>query len=113
MCSSGEEEDIDHFLLRCQTYKTQRDKMVEAVGKVLKAETAFEGMGSEEESQLLLGGRMHSKGAGDRVDWAVKRFLKRAWRIRKNLTMAVNETMDRQDIVDMWELKSGQEYKRK
>ena len=51
--------------------------------------------------RVLLGCNTDSRGMEDRIDHAFKRFLKRAWRIRKRLTHALNIGLDRQDVIDL------------
>ena len=69
------------------------------------AERAFVGAGFSDlpESErvcALLGARAGSCAAEDRVDTLVKRFLRKAWKIRRRVTRAVNDEFGRQDL--MW-----------
>ena len=54
---------------------------------------------------VLLGQRIGSKSAEDNIDHAVKRFLKKAWRVRRHLTASINAEFERNDIVgDKWKV---------
>jgi hypothetical protein len=46
--------------------------------------------------------------ADQRIDFLVKRYLKKAWRKRKWLTRAINQLFDRHDTV--WALKCQEDY---
>ena len=50
-------------------------------------------MKTEEKIRVLLGKRIDSKVAEDNIDHAVKRFLKRAWRIRRRVTREVEKAV--------------------
>ena len=47
--------------------------------------------------QVLLGARVGCKIREDRIDMFMKRFLRKAWRIRRRVTHAVNTVFDRSD----------------
>ena len=98
MCNTGHTEDVKHLLLQCPAYQRQRERMMET------AERAFAGAGFSDLSEservcALLGARAGSCAAEDRVDVMVKRFLRKAWKIRGRVTRAVNDEFGRQDLV--------------
>ena len=92
MCDSGRAEDIQHFMLECKAYKRHREWMTSRVAAHAPVET-------DERMAALLGARMASRKVEDKIDHAVQRFLKKAWRVRKTLTKAVNRELGRRDLV--------------
>ena len=92
MCESGRVEDIKHFLLECEAYRRHRDRMMTKAGDHLPDD-------AEGRVVKLLGARCNAKAAEDNLDHAVKRFLKKAWRVRKRLTKKLNEELGRRDMV--------------
>jgi hypothetical protein len=103
MCNSGDIEDIEHIVLYCAAYATQREWMY---GKAAEACRVWAGIGrfaaapACDKLDLLLGRSTGSAESDDNIDHAFKRFLKRAWRRRARLTRAINEAFNRSDIVD-------------
>lgn len=95
MCDNGEIEDIDHLLLHCSAYSKYRKTMMDTVSSIIGH------VGTRERVRILLGGQAGSKHSEDIVDFAVKRFLKKAWRARKRLTKLVNNSLNRKDIVNI------------
>lgn len=92
MCDSGRAEDIQHFMLECKAYKRHREWMMSRVAAHAPVET-------DERMAALLGARMASRKVEDKIDHAVQRFLKKAWRVRKTLTKAINRELGRRDLV--------------
>lgn len=96
MCNSGNIEDIEHFIIDCEAYSQQRAKMLKSV------EFGPECLTQSDRLDVLLGKSTGSSKTDDRIDMAVKRFLKKAWRARKWLVLATNEILDRNDT--LWAL---------
>jgi hypothetical protein len=90
MCESGKAENIRHVLLECSAYEKHRDRMLRT------AKAARVGQEGERVSALL-GGQLDGVVAEDNVDHAVKRFLKKAWRVRRGLTKRLNARLGRKD----------------
>ena len=104
MCSSGQEETVEHLLATCTAYARERMRMETRVQAMLGIHvTTNNAMSTQGQVNLLLGGpgawrrgavaaRMASK--------ATQRFLKQAWRRRRQVTRRINEELDRHDLVD-------------
>ena len=102
MCSSDQEETVEHLLATCTAYA--REMMETRVQAMLGIHvTTNNAMSTQGQVNLLLGGpgawrrgavaaRMASK--------ATQRFLKQAWRRRRQVTRRINEELDRHDLVD-------------
>ena len=105
MCSSGQEETVEHLLATCTAYARERMRMEARVQAMLGMHvTTNNAMSTQGQVNLLLGGpgawrrgavaaRMASK--------ATQRFLKQAWRRRRQVTRRINEELDRHDLVDV------------
>ena len=93
MCDSGSIEDIEHFVMDCEAYSQWRSKMLESV------EFGLEGQTQSDRLDVLLGKSTGTSKTDDRIDVAVKRFLKKAWRARKWLVLATNKILDRNDTL--------------
>jgi hypothetical protein len=91
MCVSGRIEDIAHLVLECPAYATHRAKMLES------APPGFDGRVQTDKLDVLLGKSAGTSKTDDRMDAAVKRLLKKAWRTRKWLVLATNKTLSRND----------------
>lgn len=102
MCESGELEDIVHVLLHCESYVAHRERMF----RIVKAGCEwFDAVEDTSKVCVLLGQRIGSKSAEDNIDHAVKRFLKKAWRVRRHLTASINAEFERNDVVgDKWKV---------
>ena len=94
MCGSGAVEDMPHLLLECEAYAEHRDRLIRKAGSALNSQNS-----REQQVQVLLGARLDNKDEEDNVDHAVKRFLKKAWRVRKALTGSLNEALGRSDFL--------------
>ena len=53
----------------------------------------------ERKLRVLLGAPAGHKLAENTIDWAVKRFLWKAWKARRRVSAAINKEFDRLDIV--------------
>ena len=96
MCNSGSIEDIEHFICDCEAYAQPRAKMLESVHFTPECLTQSDRL------DVILGRSTGSSKTDDKIDMAVKRFLKKAWRTRKWLVLAINEILDRNDT--LWAL---------
>jgi len=99
LCDEGKIENMSHFILTCEANQKHRISLFSALGQFLKTEDLDEASAME----LLLGASTSSAYADDRIDFLFKRFLKKAWRTRKWLTVATNSLFNRRDTV--WALK--------
>ena len=106
-CVSSSIEDITHLLLECPAYIKHREKLVKDLDLALDTSSLenwkFSSMSTSDQLDLLLGRSTGSAIADDRVDKIAKRYLKKVWRSRKWLTVAINNLFARQDTV--WALK--------
>ena len=96
MCSSGQAETLPHFLLHCEAYKTPRARLQACLARELPNPHTFSDM---ELTGLLLGGRA-THPAEEALDYEAKRFLKKAWRIRKPVTRFLNKKLCRSDPLE-------------
>lgn len=90
MCESGKAESISHVLLECRAYEKHRDRMLR-IARAGGVSPEWKGVSA------LLGGQLSRVGAENNIDHAVKRFLKKAWRVRKGLTKRLNTVLGRKD----------------
>ena len=106
-CASSSTEDITHLLLECPAYRKHREKLVKDLDLALDTPTLenwkFSSMSASDQLDLLMGRSTGSAQADDRADKIVKRYLKKVWRSRKWLTVAVNNLFAREDT--LWALK--------
>ncbi len=92
MCSSGEVEDIEHMVMRCDAHARHRNKLLERV--------AFDpDVSQSDRLDVLLGKSTGATETDTEIDAAVKRFLKKAWRGRKWLVLQTNRILDRKDTL--------------
>jgi hypothetical protein len=97
MCSSGEVEDIDHLIMSCEAHAKHRIKM-------LKHVSLDSSLSRSEKVDILLGKCTGVPKTNTKIDRAIKRFLKKAWRNRKWLVLQTNKIFDRRDT--LWALYS-------
>ena len=89
-------EDVHHFLMDCSSYNSKRAILLARVRSVFDASHStgrFDGLDTVEQSHILLGKRFDDPNAEDKVDRAVKKFLTKAWNIRKPTTDIVNTVL--------------------
>ena len=58
LCGSGEVEDVEHFLVRCNEFQGEREELLERVGEVEGADVwveAFCRAGDEQRTAMMLG----------------------------------------------------------
>ena len=106
LCDSGEREDVPHLLLSCSSHRRYRARMVNAVTNIVSrcSTDEFHSAPPADQVDTLLGKSTGDALADDRIDQLVTRFLKKAWRTRKPITVALNDKLGRQDTV--WALKA-------
>jgi len=93
MCKSGSIEDIEHLVMVCEAHSRHRSKMLESVNFGPECQTQSDRL------DVLLGKSTGVSKTDDRIDMAVKRFLRKAWRTRKWLVLATNKILDRNDTL--------------
>jgi hypothetical protein len=93
MCNSGSIEDIEHLIMNCDAYSRHRNKMFQSVEFNTECQTQSDRL------DVLLGKSTGTSKADDRIDIAVKRFLKKAWRARKWLVLSTNKALNRNDTL--------------
>jgi hypothetical protein len=110
MCTSGEAEDVEHLVMRCSAYTAQRERLMATVSAAVRiggARMPFASSSTSDKLDTLLGARCGSAEMENIVSHAFKRYMKRAWRARKQVTKALNVALDRRDIVDMRSCRSA------
>ena len=103
LCGKAD-EDVSHLLLACTAHDVHRAKMMVGVKSAL-ASAGIESLeNTTEQVDVLLGKSTGMALADSRINDSVTRFLKKAWRGRKWLTVSINDKLGRDDTV--WALKS-------
>ena len=119
-CSMGVVEDVHHFLMDCPLYDSIRVVLLSRVAGAYDGATNnatnknlsrglgsiiplpredrlntcnFKDLDSKEQSLILLGKRFNHPQVEDKIDKMVKRFLVKAWNLRKPVTMAINSIL--------------------
>ena len=59
----------------------------------------FGALSGEQQIRVLLGAPAGCKLTEVGIDCAVKRFLRKAWKVRRPISLAINEEFDREDVV--------------
>ena len=77
MCSKGEEESVEHVLLRCTAYRRERERLWELMEAECGLAEGWEWLEEEEKVKVLLGQDMCMEG-GERIDRSVKSYLRKA-----------------------------------
>ena len=104
LCDEGAVESISHFVLHCKAHLDHRLKFFRSLEDFLNLDL----LDDDSKLALLLGASTGDASADQRLDFLVKRYLKKAWRKRKWLTRAINQLFDRHDTV--WALKCQEDY---
>ena len=91
MCNSGQIEDMEHLVMSCEAYAQLRLKLLE------KVTFGPECLSQSDKLDVLLGKSTGASEVDDKIDLAVKRFLKKAWRARKWLVLHTNKSLSRND----------------
>ena len=98
-CGSGAVEDVHHFIMACPCYAAKRADLIARVGLILSRSacnltaSAFEGMGSQAQCEVILGRRIGDPIAEDRIDAVVKRYLTKTWNLRAGVTARINAVL--------------------
>ena len=90
LCGSGEVEDVEHFLVRCNEFQGEREELLERVGEVEGADAwveAFCRAGDEQRTAMMLGKQVEGLDAVvvERVDNLVMGEILNWWKKRKEL----------------------------
>lgn len=98
-CGSGAVEDVHHFIMACPCYAAKRADLIARVGLILShsacnlTASAFAGMGSQAQCEVILGRRIGDPIAEDRIDAVVKRYLTKTWNLRAGVTAKINAVL--------------------
>ena len=88
MCSSTTEtEDVYHFVMTCPSYEPHRRKLFTRVARI---STGFATASPAVQFLALLGQRTGSPTVDRKIDYCMKRYLRKAWNIRTPLTDRIN-----------------------
>ena len=99
-CNGGQIEDVKHFILDCPLYDGHRARMLIEADWALDQSpaaldsTEFLSMDGPSRLSILLGKRIDDPVAEDRIDRAVKRFLRKAWNGRATVTAVINRLLE-------------------
>ena len=106
LCETDSVEDIPHLLLSCPAHDIHRAKMLGVAASAVASAGAAPlcGLPEQELADMLLGKSTGVAAADSRINAGVTRFLKKAWRVRKPLTVYLNEVLGRDDTT--WALKA-------
>ena len=74
MCSEGEEESVEHVLLRCTAYRSEREQLWELMEAECGLGEDWRWLEDEEKAKVLLGQDMEG---GERIDRSVKSYLRK------------------------------------
>ena len=102
LCDTGREEDIPHIMLHCPAHQMHRTRMMDTVSVAYKRGNEgaqFGALSGEQQIRVLLGAPAGCKLTEVGIDCAVKRFLRKAWKVRRPISLAINEEFDREDVV--------------
>ena len=91
MCNIGSIEDLEHFFLSCEAYSKPRTKLRDLI--FLDPLCLY----PEDRLDFLLGRSTGSEESDSLVDLSIKRFLKKAWRIRIRVVKETNLLFKRSD----------------
>ena len=76
MCSEGEEESVEHVLMRCTAYRSEREQLWELMEAERGLGEEWRWLEEEEKVKVLLGQDMCMEG-GERIDRSVKSYLRK------------------------------------
>jgi hypothetical protein len=97
MCKTGVVKDMEHFIMDCASYEVHRARMYEWVErKTDRASTSIppgglRSLDKQEQLLIILGKRFGKLEYEDRVNKHVKRFLRKCWNARSQVTATINE----------------------
>jgi hypothetical protein len=96
-CNRNQVEDVNHFILECPMFTTHRTTMLTDVSRTLRTlperPIDFQTLDPSDRLRTLPGKRVGDPIAEDRIDRTVKRFLRKAWNARTEVTSAINQVM--------------------
>ena len=81
MCSEGE-ESVEHVLLRCTAYRSEREQLWELKEAECGLGEGWRSLEEEEKVKVLLGQGMCMEG-GERIDSSVKNYLRKVMNKRR------------------------------
>ena len=88
MCSSAAEtENVYHFVMNCPCYEPHRCKLFTRVARI---SAGFATSSPDVQFLTLLGRRTGTPSVDSRIDYCMKRYLRKAWNIRRPLTDRIN-----------------------
>ena len=88
MCSSAAEtENVYHFVMNCPSYEPHRCKLFTRVARI---SAGFATSSPDVQFLTLLGRRTGNPSVDSRIDYCMKRYLRKAWNIRRPLTDRIN-----------------------
>ncbi len=76
MCSEGEDESVEHVMMRCAAYRREREQLWEGIRSESGLGEGWGWLEEEEKVEVLLGRDMDMEG-GERIDSKVKNYLRR------------------------------------
>ena len=100
LCNSCKVEDVEHFLVRCEEFRWERQDLLEKIRQMEGTQEwidEYGRVGDEGKMALLLGRSIKSleREVGDRVDECVMEEVKKWWQRRKELvTVEVPMNLD-------------------
>ena len=84
----------------CPLYERKRAGLIKQVCVVLANSASellphdFKSLCVQEKCEVLLGKRIGDPVAENRIDYAVKRYLTKAWNLRSGMTASINAVLD-------------------
>jgi hypothetical protein len=100
VCNTARIEDVAHFVLDCPAYACHRTRLLtDVTGALNRSPTAtvstarFQALPRVCRLALLLGQRFGDPIAENRIDRACKRYIKKAWNARADVTVAINSVL--------------------
>ena len=76
MCSKREEESVEHVLLRCTAYRSEREQLWKPMESEWGISEGWGWLDEEEKVKVLLGQDMCLEG-GERIDSSMKNYLRK------------------------------------
>ena len=119
VCNTGAVETVEHFVLHCDQYASLRHDLHTRLREIMARFSPdrsltfkdFTNSSTHEQFLILMGKRLNNPALEKDIDMAIKRFLKKAWHVRRPVTDRTNEVMGREDY-SSWHLGISQGNKR-
>jgi hypothetical protein len=98
-CTTGEVEDVEHFVLGCPHYATERTRLLADTRRALTRTLGpigtgeFDALPRRGKLAILLGRRIDDPAIEDRIDRTCKTYLKKAWNARSTFTTIINNQL--------------------